>query len=198
MERVDKPWPELGRGEAAAYLETFVAEQKARRARLREVIGRDGDVDVAELDASMESLPTLWAWTRPRLAFHPDYDPDAVPPTILGEDDLPPLEDLPTWVGGDVRDAARFTPDTLWLIDMVAREFAAVLQGVNADARWRVGHARRAGYIDQNRPVLRWGAGDCNPLRLVTTAVSRELQGMEPDDFELYEIAEVWTDRLPP
>lgn len=189
MQRVESPWPELSRAEAQAYLDTFVAETPQRRAALRDLVRRGGEFDASELDESPESLTPLWAWARRRFAYHPEYDWTALRPRRLGAEDLPPLTELPSWVGGDIRDSARFTPDTLWLIDMVTRELAVVLQRMNPQAEWRVGHRRRPGYVDQNKPVLAWGDDDLNPLRKVQVLVAKEIEGIARDDDLLYEVA---------
>ncbi|HWB71264.1 MAG TPA: hypothetical protein VG452_03535 [Egibacteraceae bacterium] len=143
---VDKPWPELTRQEAKAYLAQFVAEQPQRIDQLRRLSEATGGPTAEELDLGPDSLVALWRWARQRLSWNEGYEPprDAGWPASRrpGPEDLPPLAELPSWAGGDIRDAAEFSPDTLWLIDMVARYFAEVARRGHPAAQWRAGHSR--------------------------------------------------------
>ena len=181
VEHLEKLWPDLSREEAEAYLEQFLREHPERLERLVQTCESTGGPSVEELDYSPSSLVPLWHWVRERLSWNEAYEPPAVlgdPPVhIPTREDLPPPGEIPSWAGAHPREAARFSPETLWLIDMVARYFADVLSRANPDAEWHVGHSRIKGYVEQNRPVLSWAGGDLNPVNLIMVLVSRELRG---------------------
>ena len=179
--RLERPWKELSHDEAAAYLKQFLLEQPARLEELASLSQSTGGPSRTELDYGPESLVPLWRWARKRMSWHEGYVPNPIPTMPATRrptgDELAPLSQLPSWVGAEPTTHGTFSPDTLWLIDMVARYFAEVLLRANPRAEWRVGNSRIKGYAEQNRPVLSWSGGELSPLNLITVLTSRELKG---------------------
>ena len=190
MEYLEQHWIDLSREEAEAYLEQFLREQPERLEQLVRLSESSGGPRPELLDYSPQSLVPLWRWARQRLSWNAAYEPPAVigdpPRHVPVREDLPPPGEVPSWAGAHPREFARFSAETLWLIDMITRYFAEVLRRANPDACWQVAHSRISGEVNENQPVLKWAAGNVNPRSILVVIASRELWAMaDPDGEEL-------------
>src|SRR5690606_38208772 len=118
-------FPRMSKRQASAYLEGFVDELPASRARLAQMLaGAGADADLAE-DVSPDSLDPIWevatsAWD---LSWQSDYVPgptSAHPPVRFATlEALGPLDQLPSWFRHGTTHYLRFSPTTLWVIDVL-------------------------------------------------------------------------------
>ncbi|MFI7601033.1 hypothetical protein [Actinoplanes sp. NPDC049681] len=125
-------------------------------------------------------LPPLWAWARVRVAWR--HAGEAV-----DESRLPTWFPDPRGIGFE-----RFSDETIWLIDAIARYWAEVLlAGGPPDVRWGTGRSRVTGYLDQNVPVLLGFGDDLPPIRIIGSTASNALEGDERDG-RLEELHRLW------
>ena len=103
--------------EAKAYLDTFLFEMGSALERFATLV--DG-----ELTYSPDSLEQAWDTVRPKLSWRSGYTPPALgqPAQPIHAKQLEPRRDLPSWFHHPSGAGyARFSAETLWLIDGSAR-----------------------------------------------------------------------------
>ena len=136
---------ELTKEQAQELMDRWLADEPARLAWLADRVaaakGRLRDRGDVVLDRSPDSLVPLWRRVRNQLRWRgPDEEFDPAR--------------LPVWANSSpAYNYPRFSDDTLWLIDAVARYWAGVLCQATGD-RWVLGRSRVPGYVDQNKPIL--------------------------------------------
>lgn len=186
---------EMSRPEAEAFLDRFLSETPQQLERLRRLATTTGGPRPEALDLSPGSLTPLWTWAAPRLAFRSGYTP---PP--LGEpggrvplDALEPEGQLPSWFDPVVPGWARWSADSLWLIDGLARYLGETLVTHVPRARWAAGHARTKGYVYQHQPVVTGlPTDDSQPMASVTIIAARVLLP-SPGPTTLRDLYDAWT-----
>lgn len=170
--------------QARAYLEVFVDELPTSRERLRQMLAAAGaDPDLAD-DFSPASLDPLWevATTAWDLSWHPDYiparttaDPPVSRPTLAA---FAPLESLPSWFGHGPTHYMRFSPDSLWVIDVLGRHLGQCVMAAHAEVAWVPGPgAPMHNSHEKNWPIVGNGTVCANPLSAVSGLVARRLTG---------------------
>lgn len=155
---------ELTKEQAQDLMDRWLADEPARLAWLADRVsagkGRLFDRADVVLDRSPDSLVSLWRRVRKQLRWR-------------GPDDVFDPARLPVWANSSpAHNHPRFSDDTLWLLDAVARYWAAVLCQATGD-RWILGRERVPGYIDQNKPILK--RDNASPVRLITIQAAIEL-----------------------
>lgn len=186
---------ELSRSEAKAFLDRFLGETPDRLAWLRELAATSGGPAADRLDLTPASLDPLWAWAAPRLSWRDGYTPPAPgePGGRVPLDVLEPEDQLPTWFDPVVPGWARWSADSLWLIDGLARYLGETLVVQIPTARWVAGHARTKGYIYQNHPVVTGlPSDDSEPMASVAIVASRVLLPT-PGPSTLRDLYDAWT-----
>ncbi len=167
----------MSKAEASAYLEQFLREMPSALERLRTHCSATGGPD---LDGSVPSLDELWAWARPQFQWREGYVPPALgqPGAQISADELEPTDALPSWFHHpSAAGYARYSAETLWLVDGLARYLGEVVVADVPGAGWRVGNARRKGYLFQNQPVVGGLGGDeQSPLHTCGILVGRALR----------------------
>src|SRR4051812_25346940 len=129
-------FPAMTRAEARAFLQHWLGEGPTRLDWLRRTAAANGGP--AHLDGTGISLGPLGAWARTQLAWRAPAEP-------AGGASLPAWFPNPIGIGFE-----RFSDETIWLIDAVARYWAEVLLTEGpAAVRWGTGHSRVKGYLDQ-------------------------------------------------
>lgn len=136
---------ELTKDRAQDLMDRWLADEPARLAWLADRVaaakGRLVDRADVVLDLSPDSLVPLWRRVRKQLRWRSPgemFDPAR----------------LPVWANSSPGyNHSRFSDDTLWLVDAVARYWATVLSRATGD-RWILGRSRVPGYVDQNMPIL--------------------------------------------
>lgn len=190
--------------EAKALLATFVSNTPQRLDQLRQRSAASGGPSPEDLDLGPASLDRLWAWATPQFAWRDGYDPppDHEPGPRHPARPLEPDDQLPEWFDPRALDWWRFSADTLWLIDGLARYLAESVIAHVPTAHWTVGRARTRSYAFQNHIVMDGiPFGDqVEPMWSVTILVSRALQ---PDSIyqrgarSLREVDDIWTSPPP-
>lgn len=166
----------MNRPEATSYLSHFLTDQQGSLTRLASEIE-------LELAFSPNSLEPVWDAIVPKLAWRAGYKPPALGepgPRVDGRQ-LEAPEVMPTWFHHPSGPGyARFSADTLWLIDGTGRYLGEVLVRTS-DGRWETGHARSKGYMLQNQPVIAGaGAAPISPFQTCAVLAARALrQGPE-------------------
>lgn len=182
--------------EASAFLERFLAEMPARMEWLTRLCQDTGGTRESELDYSAASLNAVWAWAAPRLAWRRGYEA----PTSRGDlrpqfnpDDLEDPDDLPCWFHHPSgQGLARFSADTLWLIDALGRYLGeSVIKSVPG-ARWASGATRPKGNMLANQPVLAGLLDEDSPILACTSMASRTLTPWLDTPPPLGELLEQW------
>ena len=171
---------ELTKEQAQDLMDRWLADEPARLAWLADRVaaakGRLRDRGEVVLDRSPDSLVPLWRRVRKQLRWRgPDEEFDPAR--------------LPLWANSSPGyNHPRFSDDTLWLIDAVARYWAAVLCDQTSD-RWVLGRSRVPGYVDQNMPILE--KYDGSPVVPMVVIASLELKRDErAGDNELRRLLE--------
>ena len=130
---------ELSRPEAKAFLDRF--QRQAPQ----------------QLDLTSSSLSPLWTWATPRLSWRSGY----APPTPGEPDgrlplDVLELEDqLPSWFDPVVPGWARWSVDSLWLMDGPARYLGQRLVTQVPGAKWMAAHSRTKDYVNLDQATPR-------------------------------------------
>lgn len=167
----------MSKAEAKEYLEQFLREMPSALERLRSQSSVTGG---PELDGSVASLDELWAWALPRFQWREGYVPPALgqPGARISADQLEPADDLPSWFHHpSAAGYARYSVETIWLVDGLARYLGELVVANVPGAGWRVGNARRKGYLFQNQPVVGGLGGDeQSPLHTCGILVGRALR----------------------
>ncbi|TIC87461.1 hypothetical protein E8D34_10065 [Nocardioides sp. GY 10113] len=185
----------MTRTEARSYLERFLAETPDRLAWLADLSAGAGGPKASDLDFSVESVDALWEWAVPRLAWRTGYQPPTSaadvrprfnPNYLEGPAELPSWFRHPSGVG-----LARFSADTLWLIDALARYVGEVAIRCIPGSRWASGSTRPKGNMVANQPVLAGSLDEASPIHACVEAVDRTLSPLlEPET--LGEILMYW------
>lgn len=176
MKRVFTDFNAMGRHEATVFLGDFLACHEASLRRFAVEIGE-------ELPLSEASLDQVWLLTAPKFAWREGYEPPEFgrPGPRIGVESLELPGELPMWFHHPSSAGyARFSADTLWLLDGVGRFLGEILIR-EAGGRWAVGHSALKGYVFQNQPVIE-GVGRelLNPIQISSVLASRALrQGPE-------------------
>lgn len=157
--------------EAEDYLLGFLDEMDSCLDRFRSAIQVD-------LTFSPESLTSVWNAVLPNIAWRSGWNPptDGRPGTLIPEVAIESAELLPSWfhhpsgVG-----YARFSMQTLWLIDGLGRYLGEILVR-SGMGRWRAGASTLEGYNFQNQPVIVGATTDpVSPIQSCAVVVSRAL-----------------------
>lgn len=184
-----KDFAAMTRTEAAAYLDAFLREMTPCLHRFALAVGHD-------LDYSEESLGQVWSAVVPGVSWRTGYAPPALGqpgPRVL-EEDLEPAQALPSWFHHpSVAGYARFSAETLWLIDGAGRYLGETLVR-HVGGRWKTSDADLDGNMYQNQPVV---AGvtphPVSPVQTCATLVSRVLrERMEPGPQTLADVYDTW------
>lgn len=185
---------EMSRPEARAFLERFLAETPGRLQALREQCSSTGGPSAQSLDLTPDSLDPLWSWAAPRLAWRDGYQspPPGEPGGRVPLDQLEPEDQLPSWFDPVVSGWARWSAESLWLLDGLARYLGETVLASVPGARWTAGHARRRGYAYENHPVLTGlPAEDIAPVWSTAIVAARALQP-GPGPASLKALHDVW------
>jgi hypothetical protein len=166
----------LGKAEAEAFFETYVARAEPRLDEFRHEVSASGGPAAEQLDGSPESLVPLWSWFLAHEhgadgELPPWYEPDA--PEVAGER-------LPA---GDLR-----------AVDGIALYLALAFRRALGGLEWGIGHEppqRR--YVSQNRPVLKAAGYDIDVLQVAYNLAMRALAGRDTDDEALLRAFRAWT-----
>lgn len=144
-----------------------------------------------------ESLVPVWEAASARLAWRAGYKPPAQGqpgPRINGER-LEPAQELPSWFHHPSGAGyARFSAETLWLIDGTARYLGETIVRNKTGCRWAMGDARAKGYMLQNQPVI---VGitpfPVSPMQTCSVLVSRALESsVEVGPRTLDDVYGIW------
>lgn len=161
----------MSRPEAAKFLEVLLADQQRALDHFSATIGVD-------LTYSADSLISVWESMAPRLAWRAGYAPPSPgqPGPRINVERLEPPSELPTWfhhpsgVG-----YARFSAETLWLIDGAGRYLGETVVRTG-HGKWATGRSRAKGYIFQNQPVIILAdAPPVSPFQTAAVLASRAL-----------------------
>lgn len=170
----------MSKAEAAAYLGQFLDEMPAAMERLRHECSATNGPAPDSLDGTPSSLAELWRWAVPRMSWREGYVPPPLgqPGRRLTAADLEPADELPSWFHHpSAAGYERFSADSLWLLDGLARYLGEAVVAAVPGARWSVGSARRKGYMFQNQPVVGGLAGDeQSPLHTCGVLLGRALR----------------------
>ena len=179
----------MTRSEAKAYLDGFLSEMGPSLSRFATSVD-------CELTYSPESLEQAWHAVRPKLAWRSGYTPPALgqPGPRIHSEQLEPAQDLPSWFHHPSGAGyARFSAETLWLIDGAARYLGETLIR-SVGGRWASGNARTKGYMYQNQPVLTGLTTDpLSPIQTCAVLAARTLrQSTEQGPQTLAEVYDGW------
>lgn len=186
----------MTKAEARAYLAQFLDEMPRCLDRLMRQCAETGGPVESDLDYTAKSLDALWSWAAPRFQWRDSY----TPPASRGElqpqfnaDDLEPPEDLPSWVyhpSGHGFD--RFSAETLWLIDGLARYLGETVITCIPGTRWASGATRPKGNMVANQPIVAGLTGEESPIFACTGLASRRLTPWLDSSHTLRSIFEAW------
>ena len=169
----------MRRNQAGAYLQAFLDEMPASRARLAGLLQAGGANPAAAEDLTPASLDVVWSALRPGFAWAPGYAPaplgaPAPPPDRAA---LGPEEGLPSWFPLDLHPSyATFSPATLWAVDAMGRHLGDVVIAQVPGTAWAASRSARKNHIHQNKPVVTGLAAELNPIWAVSTAVGHTLR----------------------
>lgn len=186
----------MTKAQAGAYLQQFLAEAPMSLQRLDDWVSAAGGTPVSG-DHSPASLDRAWAGTRPVFAWAPGYVPaplgaPAPPPDRIA---LGPETMLPSWFAHEQHPSyAQYSAETLWVIDGLARQLAAVVLDQVPGTAWAVGHSRRKGYLHEGSPVITGLGAELNPRWTVSTVVGHALRGGAPPGAPstVHELYQAW------
>lgn len=192
---------QLPRAEAKEYLQQFVAEQPASRERLAGMLRAAGADPALTHDLSPEGLDPLWdaaqAWEVGwQEGYEPPPAPGAPPVSTPTLEALGPLDQLPSWFVHDRRQSMRYSPETLWVVDVLARHLGEVVLAEHPSLRWTLGPAKPANNVDRNYPVVGTAKAWVNPLRVVSGLVGKRLTHSMGGPTTLRELYERQTARV--
>ena len=135
--------------EAQSYLSRFMEEMASSLERLASLVSRD-------LTFTPSSLQEVWSQAMPLLAWRAGYQTPVPgqPGRQFQATELESPDDLPSWFHHPSSAGyARFSAETLWLIDGTARYLGETVIR-NLGGNWESGRERAKGYIFQNQPVV--------------------------------------------
>lgn len=179
----------MTRADAAEYLARFLDDQQWSLDRFASTIDR-------ELTFSLGSLDPVWDAVEPKLAWRAGYEPPPLgqPGPRIDADQLERPEDLPSWFHHPSSAGyARFSADTLWLIDGAARYLGEVLIQT-AGGRWVSGSEQVTGYMYQNQPVITGIRPEpVSPMQTCSVLAARSLrQRVERGPRTLADVYNAW------
>jgi hypothetical protein len=179
----------MTRSEAKAYLDRFLDEMGPSLDRFAASVDR-------ELTYTQESLERVWNAAAPKLAWRLGYTPPALgqPGPRIASEQLEAPQDLPSWFHHPSGAGyARFSAETLWVIDGAARYLGETFIR-NVGGRWASGDARTEGYVYQNQPVLTDITTDpLSPMQTCAVLVARALRpSPEQGPHGLADVYDVW------
>lgn len=184
----------MTRSEATTYLEVFRKEMGSSLSRFA------ASAD-CELTYSPDSLDQVWHAVTPKLAWRTDYTPPALgqPGPHIATEQLEPPHDLPSWFHHPSGAGyARFSAETLWLIDGAARYLGETFIR-NVGGHWGSGDAPLEGYVYQNQPVLIDVTADpLSPTQTCAVIVARALRSSpKQGPHSLAEVYDGWCALVP-
>lgn len=184
----------MTRAEGKAYLQQFLGENDAALARLHEQAAGSGGPTT--LDLSPASLGPLWDWAVPRASWRDGWVPvplGEMPGQIYAQD-LEPADQLPSWFAFPSVNA-RFSAETLWLLDGLGRYLGQTLVASVPGAKWVAGHNRHKGYMYENHPVVRIGPQEWEPMHSAGIVLGRALAPWSagPGPASLADLYTAWT-----
>ena len=153
------------------------------------------------LTFEVDSLAEVWSAVVPKLAWRAGYTPPALgqPGPRTSSEQLEPPRDLPSWFHHPSGAGyARFSAETLWLIDGAARYLGETLVRT-VGGRWTSGNAQIQGYMFQNQPVMAGITADpVSPMQTTAVLVARALrQGTELGSRSLSDVYNNWCAAAP-
>jgi hypothetical protein len=173
----------MRRNQAEAYLQVFLDEMPASRARLAGLLHAGGANPAVAEDRTPASLDIVWSALRPGFAWAPGYTPaplgaPAPPPDRAA---LGPAEGLPSWFPLDLHPSyANFSAATLWAVDAMGRHLGEVVIAQVPGTAWTVGRSAAKSHIHQNKPVVAGPGAELNPIWTVSTLVGHALRDCAP------------------
>ena len=186
---------ELSRPEAKAFLDRFQRQTPQQLERLRQLATITGEPQPEQLDLTASSLSPLWTWATPRLSWRSGYAPPTPgePGGRLPLDVLELEDQLPSWFDPVMPGWARWSVDSLWLMDGLARYLGETLVTQVPGAKWVAAHSRTRGYMYQNHPVVTGlPTDDSEPMASVSIIASRVLLPT-PGPRTLTDLYDAWT-----
>ncbi len=180
--------------EATAYLDRFLAEMGPSLVQFATSIN-------SELTYSKDSLGLVWGEMRPKLAWRHGYLPPRLgqPGPRIQARQLESPENLPSWFHHPSGAGyARFSAETLWLIDGAGRYLGETLIR-NVGGTWRSGAARTEGYMFQNQPVIAGITPEpVSPIQACAVLVARALRAnSEQGPQSLVDVYDNWSAKNP-
>lgn len=124
--------------------------------------------------------PWVCWWAARRLSLREGYEPPALgmPGPRIEAADLEPPDQLPSWFHHPSGAGyARFSQETLWLIDGLGRYAGNALVATVPGTRWKVGHAPAKGYMFQNQPVVAGLGEEIMPIQACAVLADKALAG---------------------
>lgn len=175
--------------EASAYLDQFLAEMQQSLDRFAEAIDQ-------ELTFTTDSLESVWNAVVPRLAWRAGYVPPVAgqPGLRIKADQLEAPPQLPSWFHHPSGAGyARFTAETLWLIDGAARYLGETFTQTT-EGRWSSGSSRAKGYMFQHQPVICGVTpAPVSPIQTCAVLAARALRhAAEPGPRTLTDVYDTW------
>ncbi|KQO36515.1 hypothetical protein [Aeromicrobium sp. Leaf245] len=162
--------------EAADYLVEFLDDMEPALERFA------SSVEVL-LTFEPASLREAWASTVTRLSWRVGYAPPSrgQPGPRIGTDEIEPAQELPSWFHHPSGAGyARFSSESLWLIDGAARYLGETVIRSTA-GHWAPGNERMKGYMFQNQPVIVGVTADpVSPMQTCAVLASKELGSTTP------------------
>jgi hypothetical protein len=162
----------MTRADAKEFLDLFLDQMQA-------ALGSFASATGCELTYSPDSLEDVWSAIVPKLAWRSGYTPPGIgqPGPRITPEQVEPPQDLPAWfhhpsgVG-----YARFSAETLWLIDGAARYLGDVAIRT-VGGHWASGNSPDDRYIFQNQPVVAGLRRDpLSPIQTCAALAARALQ----------------------
>jgi len=131
-------------------LDQWLAEHEPALARLVRQAGEDG----VRLDRTPGSLTGLVEWLLRVMRPRPEGE------SVAG---------APDW-SARFGFATYWSDDTLRLLEDAGHYYGEVLLRSVPTARWKMGHDRHPGYVDEGQVVLDVGGYPVNPVRIVSSS----------------------------
>jgi hypothetical protein len=176
---------------ARAYLEQFLEEMDSALVQF-------ANATKVELSYAPDSLCPAWEAIEHQLAWREGYLPahSGQPEPQFRPDGIEEPSKLPSWFHHPSGAGyARFSAETLWLIDGAARYLGETLIR-NVGGSWQVGDSRKPGYLFQNQPVVTGIAREpVSPMQTCAVLVSKSLRdGPQPRPRTLTDVYQQWSE----
>lgn len=180
--------------EVRAYLDRFLAEMGPSLMQLATSID-------SELTYSADSLKQVWDAVMPKLAWRQGYLPPQLgqPGHQIPMDQLEFPLALPSWFHHPSGAGyARFSAETLWLIDGAGRYLGETLIR-NIGGTWASGNRQFKGYMFQNQPVIVGLTPDAvSPIQTCAVLAARALSASpKQGPRSLVDVYENWASQKP-